>query len=603
MAIKNASSHLDSAGALGIADDAFHALRRAGAGAWSSYYAGSAPFLALFLLYWGDASHHVLSHGGLFRESILLAAAFVWMKTGQSVFAIRLREAVSGSPPTRWPPARLLRTCVRQALIQPSGIVVIPVALLLAIPFGRIMAFYQTATVMDDGRREPIREFLRRTMEMAGAEPKQNWILVWLLSPFLFLLAALMLGVGIPLIRALSPELGDYGLMILLVIYLNLLLPLSPAGVVVGVNLAALFIAVPMILQSVFGMDWIANAHPLALFNTRSLMILVMCAYLVLDPFFKGAYVLRVFQLESRSNGEDLLVRLRRHAAIRLKAGMAAVLMAGFLPFAPAALAGESVRSGSPEDTRRIPVSDFDRALDEELSGIEYRWQLPSKREKTESGPVTKAIQSGWEGMLEFLRPVGQWIKKVFNKIMEWRFWKSIGNYFEGGGSDNESGMNWLSVLLYSLSAILLALGGYLWFRRRKIRPESRPVVAASLAVAAPDIRDERVTADALPGEEWLALAGRLREQREWRLCLRALWLASLAGLGESRLLVLARHKSNREYELELSGRFPRGGEMPDRFGQLRRMVESSWYGFHEATEEAVQLAWKHVEWLGGRSL
>ena len=104
-----------------------------------------------------------------------------------------------------------------------------------------------------------------------------------------------------------------------------------------------------------------------------------------------------------------------------------------------------------------------------------------------------------------------------------------------------------------------------------------------------PDIQDENVGADQLPGDGWMKLARELLERGELRLALRAFYLASLAHLAARNLISIARFKSNREYERELRRR---GHSFPDLlavFGDNLASFERIWYGLHEANRELVE--------------
>ena len=70
-----------------------------------------------------------------------------------------------------------------------------------------------------------------------------------------------------------------------------------------------------------------------------------------------------------------------------------------------------------------------------------------------------------------------------------------------------------------------------------------------------PDITDESVGADQLPEDGWTKMAHELLARGEFRLALRAFYLASLAHLAERNLISLARFKSNHDYERELTRR------------------------------------------------
>jgi hypothetical protein len=97
------------------------------------------------------------------------------------------------------------------------------------------------------------------------------------------------------------------------------------------------------------------------------------------------------------------------------------------------------------------------------------------------------------------------------------------------------------------------------------------------------------VQATELPEDGWLALAREQMEKGEWRLALRALYLAHLARLSAEGLLSLARFKTNLDYERELLRRAPGRRDIIENFTCLRRLFESVWYGREHAAEETVR--------------
>jgi hypothetical protein len=73
------------------------------------------------------------------------------------------------------------------------------------------------------------------------------------------------------------------------------------------------------------------------------------------------------------------------------------------------------------------------------------------------------------------------------------------------------------------------------------------------------------------------------------RLAVRAVFLATLAALGERRLIDIARSKSNRDYAVELRLRTAARREVPEVFGRSVNVFERAWYGLHEVAPEWVQ--------------
>ena len=150
-----------------------------------------------------------------------------------------------------------------------------------------------------------------------------------------------------------------------------------------------------------------------------------------------------------------------------------------------------------------------------------------------------------------------------------------------------------MRVLLYGLLALCaLALLWVLWVGwRQQRRPGPRMLAVAQAVALPPDLNDEKLEASRLPSEEWLALAREQMARGEWRLALRALYLATLAGLGAEGLVTLTRAKTNLDYERELGRRAAGRGELLAAFHRRRLAFESVWYGREIAGEPEVR-AW-----------
>ncbi len=115
-------------------------------------------------------------------------------------------------------------------------------------------------------------------------------------------------------------------------------------------------------------------------------------------------------------------------------------------------------------------------------------------------------------------------------------------------------------------------------------------MVEASEAIASnPDLTDDQLKADDLPVDGWLSLARQMMEKGELQLALRAFYLASLAHLAEHELITIARHKSNREYELELRRKAHDQGDLVTVFSMNVAMFDRAWYGMHYVTHEEMR--------------
>jgi hypothetical protein len=144
-----------------------------------------------------------------------------------------------------------------------------------------------------------------------------------------------------------------------------------------------------------------------------------------------------------------------------------------------------------------------------------------------------------------------------------------------------------LNILMYGLIVVMAIVVGimlYRQFRKRKPREE----LATALSATAFDLSADNVVADQLPEDGWHSLAKDWIARKEFRMALRALYLASLAYLGERELIRIHRAKSNRDYLRELDRRARSKPELAVVFGQNLNVFESCWYGRREVGLEAI---------------
>jgi hypothetical protein len=142
------------------------------------------------------------------------------------------------------------------------------------------------------------------------------------------------------------------------------------------------------------------------------------------------------------------------------------------------------------------------------------------------------------------------------------------------------------SLLLYILIAALFSVLVVSLVRSRRGRRGPAPPVVTEAIQPALDVADENVGADQLPVDGWTKLARELIESGDFRLAMRAFYLASLAHLAQRNLIAVARFKSNRDYEKELKRR---GHALPEIllvFGENLSVFEGIWYGMREVNRE-----------------
>jgi hypothetical protein len=139
----------------------------------------------------------------------------------------------------------------------------------------------------------------------------------------------------------------------------------------------------------------------------------------------------------------------------------------------------------------------------------------------------------------------------------------------------------YLALALVLLAALFLIWRGRVALARRQI---AVPAAPNTISLAA-----DNVTADQLPEQGWYLLADECFSHAQFRLGLRALYLANLAGLAHERWIVIHPGKTDHEYESELDRRaraFPDACEL---FSLNIELFEQVWYGDYPVSFEDCQ--------------
>lgn len=531
-------------GALEILEESVELLRRAPVSALAAYYLGSVPFGLGFLYFWADMSRGSDAFETVSQEAFGVTLLFVWMKTWQSYFSRVLWAYLAQGREPRWTPGWMARTALVQAAIQPLGFVAIPAAALVTLPFAWVYAFFQNLTVLGEGEGG-LRRTASKAWKLTGVWPRQNNVALLCLTFFGFFLF---------------------------------------------VNIAIALTIGPALLKQLFGVETLFSRSLWSMFNTTFFAVVCVMTYLCVDPILKSLYTLRCFYGESLFNGEDLKAEWKLATA----ATRAAVLLL-FLGFAAApALAGpppEALAQGG-QAKQAVKSPELDRSITEALKGDEYRWHMP-RLAKPEKKPEKPGI------VFEFLEGSIKYLVKGVKKVFHWidDFFKWVNKHFQPDPDvspdkkkrhPGDWHFEWLYLFLWLLLAgavCALALLLYRLWKRRE-----RPVAVAQAVMPKPDVADEKVSGAELPMDGWLQMAQDLLRQGNFRLALRAFYLASLACLARQRLLTIAKFKSTLDYERELHRRAHSFPQMLTVFDENGRIFDRGWYGEGDVTREAVEL-------------
>lgn len=295
--------------------ETFHQLRNTPVTLLVTYYAGTVPFVLGTLFFWTDMSHSPFARDHCMPASLGLAALFVWMKCWHTVFACGIRAHVSGLRQTPWTPRRTLRMARTQLALQAHGLWLLPAAILLLFPFHSVYSFFQNMTVFGDGTRTTLRSVIQAAGREAVRWPGQNWVLIWLISPWTLGTAMLLVfGTmrvamsGLPEFQAMQ---GAVWFAASLLILFSFLLPLCPFSGAVAGNIAMVLALAPFLARQWFGLESLYTSGGIhTIFNSTFLMTVFALTFLCLDPLVKTAYAIRCFYGESLATGNDLIAEL-----------------------------------------------------------------------------------------------------------------------------------------------------------------------------------------------------------------------------------------------------------------------------------------------------
>jgi hypothetical protein len=513
-------------GAIFLLEEAVQVLRQAPLFLLFSYYVGTLPFILGLFYFWADMSRSADAHSYHAAASLGIALLYIWMKCCQAVFAAQVKTIISEKPLPRWSFERGLSLVATQTLIHATAFFILPLAALIAIPFGWCYAFYQNVTAEAINEPGHLATLCKKAWFQAKLWPRQNHILLAIFFMF---------------------------------------------GIVVFLNIAGAIYLLPLLLKKYLGFESIFNLSGFHLINTTFWMVTIGLTYLCMNPLVKTAYILRCFYGSALKSGADLKTDLQRLLSGRKAAVIGLLILASFA--CPVPLPATAAPFTSPET--------LDRSIDEVLEQREFSWRMPremiAEDEKDPKGPLASLVAWIIDKLNKGFKTVFNWI----DKLIDWL----VNLLPKGDRRPTASDENWITSVRVAVIALLIGLLCALifilwrsWVQRRAARAE---IVAAAVA-STPDLEAEDTMADDLPSNRWLELARELAQKGSRRLALRAFYLAILAGLAENELITIEKFKSNREYEMELYRRAHQKEALLSDFSKSREIFECVWYGMYK---------------------
>ena len=330
--------------------------------------------------------------------------------------------------------------------------------------------------------------------------------------------------------------------------------------VLVTLNVAMALAMLPQLVRMLTGYESTFSRAGLSFVNNPLfIMAALVVGWMAIDPFIQAVYCVMYFRRESLESGEDLRAALRR--LLRATALLCVI-------------AGSALAAVEPEPLRR--------SIDQTMQAHEYDWRLPPEAAaQNKPSWLLDMVDRMFHGLMWFTdhvaTAIGNLLKWIFDKLSM------------PGGDQGAAPAHALSVGIYALIAVILIMAGLLAVRivrARRARPR-----AATVAVVIPvRLEDESVTPDQLPEDQWIEMAEKCLREQNYRLALRAYYLANLAWLGRREWIAINPGKTNREYEGDLRRRARAFAEARGLFSENLAAFERAWYGLHLVAAVDVEL-------------
>ncbi|HXB72472.1 MAG TPA: DUF4129 domain-containing protein [Candidatus Acidoferrales bacterium] len=538
-----------------VPDDAVRLLRQAPLATLLCHWVGAAPLALALLLFRNQVTRPRVPASTVAESACVLAVLLLWMNCWRSVFAGRLRRQLSGAADSPWTPHRLYRLITAQAWFGATKLYVLPLSGLILFTAADTVAFYRIAAVLADrGELDPW-QLRSRSRQIAASSKRENWTVL----PILLFLQ-LLVAINFTLVLAALPQLFR---------------------IVTGIETDF----------SRSGMNFVTN--PLFPF------LVLAVSWLALDPFVQAVYCVGCFRAESAETGEDVRAGLRRirsqsrasHSRDLSLDRKGAVALAAALLFLIALPVRAAVSGGA-----AVSPQQLDQAIKQTVQAHEYDWRLPGDR--AASSKNESWIVDATDRAMASLQRGGRSLRKALGGFFKWLLRQF------GGAPEPAAGaapVTALHLSIYLLIGLLMAAGLWLaWQKRRAHRAKAAPDRAPAVAVP---LDKEDLTPDRLPEEQWLEMAARCLNEQNFRLALRAFYLANLAWLGRTQWVTIHAGKTNREYELELSRKARTFPEARGLFAANMIAFERAWYGLHAVAAEDVDAFRGRVQHMKGTLL
>lgn len=559
-------------GSLQILEEAFHLIRSTDVKWFWIYALGVIPFAIGVLYFSTDMSRSSLAGRDAAFAAMGMVLLSFWMHYTRAKFCEGLWKTLNPGSVAQRNAAETMSRLAALWFLQSLQVPLLFIGFFFVIPLGWILATIQNfsalALVGETGGR-PLRSLLGKSVRYSHYEWAQNHAIL-----LIFFFVSLFTWINIISSCVLLPGLG----------------------------------------KSFFGVESIFTMNPTAaVMNTSFLLGTFLLMQLVMAPFLHAAYVLRCFYADSRSSGADLISRLadcrkkRGNIGVAgprsLSSGKVAVLTLLIFLSGQTSLHSKETVNLPVDESVQLEPSRLGEEISRTLEQKKYQWQLSRKSVEGESVSekswIALRLQEIASSARKAIRSFTNWFEEAWKKLMK--------RGLKSGGGDRNVDTKFLKELssMASLALIVLIGGLVLWLMialYRKHSGKEKIVVSDEGISGMIDLESSDIVATQLLEEEWMRLAREQIAKGEERLAVRALFLATLAHLGERGLLKIVRSKSNRDYRAELRVRSRNSGVIAAAFEENTTLFERVWYGVHHLGQGTVDYYLKNHETIAQES-
>lgn len=520
-----------------LIDEAVQMLRAGGLSMVLPYYVGAIPFVMGLWFFYADMSRSAFAQDRCVSAALGMALLFIWMKIWQAVYTQIIWTRIMEQPGPS--PVFAAKILASQAFIHSLGIIILPLAAIMVLPFFWVCAFFQNTTCINHKKHQGLKNICTEAWKQAGLWPRQN-----------------------------------FGVICVLFIF----------SIFVFLNIGIFVAGAPVLLKKFLGIETLfAMGLYHSVNNTTFWTITAGLTYLCVDPLLKAVYVLRCFYGASIISGDDIRAKLR--ALFPLKIILAIMLILASFLYAP------NLSMAQP----MVTETQLEQAIKEIMQKPMFAWKTPHEKAPEQAQEELAApgfLYQVFKWAKEILDSSWDTIKGWYKSIKSWldRLWPVSDNMDKISDMSDHNWPRAAHLLLYAMLALTASILAIMGLRVLRARMKMKKAELAP-ATANPEkinLLDEQIGADKLSTNAWLELATQLMKKGAFLEALRAFYLAVLSDLSTQQFISIARYKSNQDYQRELVRRGHSKKELPDLFAQSVESFEKFWYGMHFLTKDEV---------------